>query len=226
MSAYDQYSQNDDHGFWATPVLTRDSGELWCPGFEGNTYASSPWDYVRIMIPVAAKRIAGPGWITPGKAEIKITKKRKTDKKSSSGSDGGRVTVLGLEQAEIEIALTIWTPEQWRVLRELWPILFPLSNKPPKGSSPGAKYPSRFTVQNPTLALHGVTGMVFTHSTGPEPHSVSRAKIFTMHALETLVDTGRKATTTPQTEKDPGSLYDKSATDVARPSADHHNTDP
>ena len=64
--------------------------------------------------------------MTPGIAEVKLTKYRDVDKnKKAAGNDGKRVTIHGIEPAEGEIELIIWTPQQWRMLKALWPVLFP-----------------------------------------------------------------------------------------------------
>lgn len=100
--------------FWGSPVLQRQDGTLYCPGYMGNTYASSQWDFVVIG-----------NFTTPGIARLTCDKQREVDKKKVKGADGARITLAGLEPAKVEIRLTIWTPEQLKQLDILRAQIFP-----------------------------------------------------------------------------------------------------
>lgn len=113
MAAYDNVAAVASN-FWGRPVLQADNGELYCPGFTGNTYAANPRDFVLIG-----------SYMTPGLAEVKCDKRRDVDKKKIKGADGARLTLAGLQPADVEIRITIWTPEQLRQLEILRAIIFP-----------------------------------------------------------------------------------------------------
>jgi hypothetical protein len=115
--------------FWGAPVLRWNSnaprwdglqsGELYCPGFEGATFSKRVNDYALI----------GGIAQTPGTCVVSGNKSRALDKKKASGSDGSRLTFHGIENAEGEMTITIWTPEQLRVMQELIPLIFPPTQK-------------------------------------------------------------------------------------------------
>lgn len=107
--------------FWFGPVYEADSGEWYCPGFTGNTYSKEPWDAVLISVPFSGNEQP----LTPGVCEVMVSKDRSVDKKKSAGTDGTRNTIHGINSAEGEIQVTIWTPQQYRMLLDLWDVLFP-----------------------------------------------------------------------------------------------------
>jgi hypothetical protein len=120
--------------FWAKPVLQASDGTYYSPGFDGPTYASSPWDYLYLGVPSTQP-------FTPGLCTVAVNRTRDVDKKKAVGNDGARVTIHGVDAAMVEIAIRIWTPEQLRQLAALWPTLFPNAYK-------GA--PPAYDVQRPT----------------------------------------------------------------------------
>lgn len=98
--------------FWYQPVYRLQDGTYFCTGCTGPTIATSLFDKVFFgTVP------------TPGVAEVDAKRERKCDTKDSAGVDGGTTTIHGIKPAEITIKLLIWTPEQYRALRELWPLL-------------------------------------------------------------------------------------------------------
>lgn len=115
--------------FWAKPVLQAQDGSYYCPGFEGATYAKNEWDKLIISVPYNPP-LEEPS--TPGLCEISVTKERTYDKKKAAGSDGARVTVHGIDPAQVEVRVTVWTPEQLRRLKSLWDVLFPGPQKQTK----------------------------------------------------------------------------------------------
>lgn len=107
--------------FWWPYVYEDDNGDWFAPGFVGNTYSKHPWDAVFLTIPFSGSEQP----YTPGICEVVAEKERTVDKKKPKGSDGARITVHGIELAEGEIKITIWTPQQYRILAAMWPVLFP-----------------------------------------------------------------------------------------------------
>jgi hypothetical protein len=98
--------------FWYQPVFQDGDGVLSCDGCTGPTIANSIHDKVFFgQLP------------TPGVADVEAKRERKIDVKDSPGVDGCTTTIHGIKPADITIRLLIWTPEQYKALRELWPLL-------------------------------------------------------------------------------------------------------
>jgi hypothetical protein len=134
--------------FWGRPVIQDASGNLFCPGFTGNTYSQHPWQSVTMPgVPHSGKSLPR----TPGICDVTCDKQREVDKKKAKGSDGARITLAGLQPAKVEIRVHIWTPEQLKELDILRPIIFPGPQK------------MKSTKQVPT------TGTVYTAGLGSVP---------------------------------------------------------
>ena len=98
--------------FWYQPVFENPDGTLYCTGCTGKTIADSLYDKVFFgSLP------------TPGVAEVEAKRERKVDEKDTPGTDGATVTIHGVKPADITVRLLIWTPDQYKALRELWPLL-------------------------------------------------------------------------------------------------------
>ncbi len=161
--------------FWGSPVFTAESdgymikeGELFCPGYIGNTISKNIWDYVVISFPKS-----GVSNITPGICNVNVRRGRKVDRKKSQGSDGERLTFTGISNADIDIAITIWTPEQLRILQLLWNFIQP---------AVGKGNPQAFSVSHPQLRYSQVQSCVFVESSGLEPNGKMRT--VTIKAIE------------------------------------------
>src|SRR6516225_3918036 len=121
--------------FWGSPVYrNKTTGQLFCPGYTGNTFASAITDYVVIG-----------DYTTPGVCEVKCDKQREVDKKKIKGADGARITLAGLEPANVDIKIKIWTPQQLLELDKLRAIIFPGRQKVTK-TIVGGQASSRTTV--------------------------------------------------------------------------------
>jgi len=182
--------------FWRQPVYQLQDGTYWTPGCDGPTYATSPWDYLYIGLPTTGTPQ------TPGLITVNPLRQYAADKKKPSGSNGGRLTIHGLELGEVDIELRIWTPEQLRQFAILWPILFPASNK---GTPPV------YDCQHPALAqgIHGIKSLQRLNLRGPR---IDRDGMgyFQIKATEFLKPSSTKAT---KTETAPlPTLYDSTAT--------------
>lgn len=198
--------------FWVQPVFTNDAGLLYCPGFTGETFAKWDWDFVKI----GDRK-------TPGLCEVTPQKARDVDKKKAAGSNGARLTIHGIDPGSFEIAITIWTPEQLKALRELWLYVFPPTNQRPRGASPTAPWPPAFDVQHPALKTHAIKSAVFISGDGPKPGSIKGSRVFTIKAVEYLAPSKKNVTQSPVASKpstrDPDVVY-------ATPGTDPNNTGP
>jgi hypothetical protein len=189
--------------FWAQPVLKDSNGLYFCPGFEGNTYLANPWDFIAFgtQNEVQDPYTAGPSSFsskTPGKCNVTFTKFRDVDKKKQSGSDGARLTLHGVEPAEVDIEVLIWTPEQWRQMKTLWSVINP-------GATKGT--PPAYDAYHPALAMQDVKALVFVSGTGPDIDD-KRVGHFKMKAWEYLPPSKKAAVKTVIQKK--GNLLDPS----------------
>jgi len=197
--------------FWSQPVYKNADGTYWAPGFDGPTYASSAWDYVYIGLPMSGTPL------TPGIARVRVNKARNFDKKKAAGSDGARVTFHGVDPAQVDIEITIWTPEQLRQLSLMWPVLFPQAYK---GTPPA------FSVQHPafTSGLHAIKSLQFISMEGPDIGHDRTGK-FTLRAIEYL-QPGKANATNTATAPLP-TLYDQGAAPaVSTPGSQSENLAP
>lgn len=211
MSAFDNAAAVASD-FWGSPVL-RDSstGELYCPGFVGDTYSKYPWDVALFQGIVK----------TPGVCEVKVAKAQDADVKKSAGADGARVTTHGVRPAEIDVAVKLWTPEQWERMKELWQLIMPRAGKD-KGKA--------VDVFHPVLDAHGIKSIIVIRGEGPSPASNPRAKVFTIHGLEYVAPSKKTATTTPVesigSRLDPGRESNGQVSPRPLPGAAGRNTSP
>jgi hypothetical protein len=164
--------------FWGSRVLVDANGHPYCPGFIGNTFTNNQWDTVKIAIPTPFLT----GTLqqlnvdrTPGICDVVVKRGRDIDRKKSAGSDGQRLTFKGINNADIEIAITIWTPEQLDVLAALWNVLQP---KVGKGE------PVAFDVSHPQFEINSIKSLCFIDSVGMTEGRTSKAKVFTIRAVE------------------------------------------
>ncbi len=122
--------------FWGQPIYIADDttagqfqvnpGDLYCPGYVGPTFAYNPWDKVGIQwVDPKTNKSKGAQNFTPGTCIVTVRKERTVDAKKSAGADGETITPHGLKAAEVEIRITIWTPQQFIELQALWLNLFP-----------------------------------------------------------------------------------------------------
>jgi hypothetical protein len=181
--------QKEAFAFWGAPVIKAQkdlgavkAGELYCPGFDGPTYANGVWDILKVQWPLIAdpgtQQIAG----TPGICEIDVSKDHRVDQKKPAGGEGARFTVHGVNPAKVTIRLTIWTPEQLRVLNKIFEFIFPK----------GASQANVIDVSHPSLIPAGIKSLLFTGYTGPSAGNAVRSKSFMLNALEFIKSTPQK----------------------------------
>jgi hypothetical protein len=167
-----------------------DKGHPYSPGYIGNTFSKNAWDAVQIAIPLPFMT----GVLqqlnvdrTPGLCEVDVRRGRDIDRKKSAGSDGQRLTFKGINNADVDIRITIWTPGQLDVLSALWNVLQP---KAGKGT------PSAFDVKHPQFEINGVKSLCFVDSIGMTDGHTSKTKIFTIKAIEYFPPGSKSAVTT------------------------------
>lgn len=181
--AYTDLTNIQSADFWGAPVIQASDGSLVCPGFEGNTYASNIWDYV----------IFGESSVTPGIANVSVNKRRLLDRQKPSGENYSRLVYTGLENAVIDIQLTIWTPMQWIALKKLWINLFPYlksANLPEEQPTSDTitrvspDWPPAFQVYHPALVPHLVSAIAILGADGPMPGYIPNSRLFVIHGIE------------------------------------------
>lgn len=180
--------------FWGAPVLLDANGVKYCPGYTGPTFSKNKTDYVQIEFP-------GGGLIgkTPGLCKVSVRRGRKVDRKKSSGSDGERLTFTGISNADIEIAIEIWTPDQFDKLNDLWRLI-----QPPAGKG----QPQAFDIKHPQFETNGIKSCVFVEARGFEPGSVVGMRVFVIQAIEYLPPGNKNVTNTPKRAQSRGSKLD------------------
>ncbi len=135
--------------FWGAPVLRDDNGELYCPGYTGNAYSSNGRDKVFIQVPFGSGNYPSQPY-TPGICTVDASKAREFDEKKAKGRDGGRLTTHGLNLGEVDITITIWTPQQLLELQRLWAIIFPGFTKTETHKVAGARSTTSVTASGDT----------------------------------------------------------------------------
>lgn len=192
--------------FWGAPVIKDARGTLSCPGYIGNTFfPEQAYSYLRISLPLPY-RVGSLSSVEafPGLCDVQVDVKRDKDQKKSAGSDGARLTLTGRAPAEVEVRCVIWTPEQLRILREMWRVIQPLAGK---GT------PSPYDVGHPVFDFHGVKSIQFLSASGPMQGGPPGSRVFVFKALEYLPPLKKNATTTPDKSKAKGAVARGSALD-------------
>ncbi len=192
--------------FWGAPVYTSPStGDLYCPGFTGNTFAANAWDKVgfvnatsSITDPILAPSLLNILSYTPGLCDVTVVKEAQVDEKKAAGGHGARLTVHGIKPAQIGIRILIWTPQQLKELKSLWDYLF--------GSSPLIVY-----AHHPIFDVHHIAAIQIIGGSGPEAGS-SGQRTFNIRAIEYLKPSPPKKSVT-KTEKPLPSKYDPNASE-------------
>src|SRR6266850_2130183 len=74
----------------------------------------SPWDMMTIG-----------GYVVPGHVVVFARKTKNYDQRMAVGYSGGQLTHLGYDPVELDITITIWTPEQLAGYEELVDVVMP-----------------------------------------------------------------------------------------------------
>lgn len=197
--------------FWGAPVLRRSDGELYCPGFSGETYSRNQWDYVGF----------GPILISPGLADVKVVKSQESDIKQAAGRDGATVTTHGVRPAEITVTLRIWTPQQLEEMYDLWAVIMPKANK---------NTATAFDVSHPVFTLHDIKSMIVLRGEGPVDGPAPKVKLFTITGIEFVARPKAQRSATKTLAKAEPSTLDPNATVAASapatPGTNRRNTGP
>ena len=168
--------------FWGSPVYADKDGRHWCPGFDGETFSTNQWDYIKF------NKIAGLAIDrTPGVCRVTVHKGHDVDKKKPPGAHGARHTSFGIKPADFNVEIEIWTPEQLRQLQILWAyVLTPKSDGSLK----------TIDVTHPMFGIHSIKSMQFVSGSGPVV-SHDRRGVFTMHVLEFMKPSTGNIVNTP-----------------------------
>lgn len=201
--------------FWVKPVLQASDGTYYCHGVEGDTYLKNPDSIVEIGGGSAPSASAGQRFALPGLCTVHCSKEYASDKKKPAGSNGARVTIHGIDAADIEIEVLIWTPEQLRQFRRIWPIIFPGN----KGTQQARD------VSHPTFTQHGVKSMIVLGGRGWDRGPVVNSRVFTIRGVEFIKPQTANVTTTPVGAKPLGSSFDAQA-NYPMPGSNSANTAP
>lgn len=209
-----QNVQSVSFNFWGAPVIQNADGSLFCPGFEGPTYAKNAYDKLKVTWPITLQ-IAGQGIDeTPGVAQIDIQKEHRYDEKKPAGADGSRVTVYGANPAKVTIRITVWTPTQLKVLKEIWKTLFP------KDSTQANAYDCYY----PGFEEYGIKALMFLGGSGPRMGGTVGTRIYEINAVEFSPPKKKNATKTPKGAAPDGSINDP--TKYPKPGSNKKNTGP
>lgn len=183
--------------FWAQPVYTASDGTYFCPGFDGPTFSTNPWDYIQIGTIYGTYTGGSPPDKTPGICRLRVGKGYEVDTKKPIGSNGSRNTAYGMHNAgtmatggskmPFDIEIEIWTPEQLRQLTTMWKFFVP----------PGGKgSPTPFDAKHPALGTHGIAAIQFISAEGPVVGR-DRRGTFTIRAMEFSLPNSSNAISTP-----------------------------
>ncbi len=154
--------------FWGAPVIKRQDGSKYCPGFVGETFSKNMWDLV----------LFGGILKTPGIAEVKVAKSQDADVKEAKGKDGAKITAYGIRPAQITINIKIWTPDQLDELRGLWQQIMPRANQSKD------QRPSVLDIYHPNLKVMEIKQAIVLRGEGMAAGSESKTKVFQIDCLE------------------------------------------
>ena len=176
--------------FWASPVYQTEDGRYWSPGFDGETFATNPWDFIKLGVTYGPNTGSTPADRTPGICRVHVGKGYDVDMKKPQGGNGMRATFTGTRPAghkhskghastggrmPFDVEFEIWTPEQLRQFNIMWAYLVPQGGK-------GAA-PIGFDASHPVFTTHGIAAMQFISGEG---FSIGRDRrgIFKAKAIE------------------------------------------
>ena len=210
MSAYDGIA-GIPSDFWGSPVLRDNEGQLYCPGFIGATFSTSEWDYCTFG-----------GDLSPGVCTVTIHKTQAVDVKKAAGVDNATQTFHGLNPGEIDISITLWTPQQFEELKKLWKKIMPRAEK-----TVGTAY----DFYHPSTATMGIKSVAVIAGSFGADGKVSRSKVFSIRATEWYQPKKRKTSTkTPIASigsvLDPGRVSNGQVVPRPLPGAAARNTGP
>jgi hypothetical protein len=69
------------------------------------------------------------GYALPGRAAVDGSAKKRLQVMKANGADGGALVERGYTPGELDIDLTMWTPEQWDTWQRILPVVFRKPNK-------------------------------------------------------------------------------------------------
>jgi hypothetical protein len=165
-------------------------------GYEGPLYAPNPHD----LVILGGKKL-------PGKCEVKALPTQEYGREKAPGRDGAAIILQGYLPGPIDIAVLMWTPEQWEVFQDVMDLVW---NRPGKISSGFSKRGQQFfssidktaseagqisrgaalaeqraiTIGHPALQEANITKVVVTGRSLPEPGPFPQSRIVNIKCLE------------------------------------------
>jgi hypothetical protein len=152
-------------------------------GFEGELYASNPWDTVTL----GGKQL-------PGLCEVRGLPRLQLDRQKVNGQDGATLIERGYLPGPIEIKVTIWTPEQWEVMQDvisaIWRKPGKIATTQKKVSQSQIKKEAKVAEQAaldidyPGAAMLRIKSVVVDGLSMPEPGSGEQVRVISIKCVE------------------------------------------
>lgn len=135
----------------------------------------NPWD----ILTLNNKR-------APGIAEVNVTPHMQIDIKKTTGFDGGPTIELGHKAAKVDIAITLWTAEQWEAMQAILAEIWRLPGREPKGSTALTRTRrAAVAISHPNCAIYGISAVLIEGPEGlvPAP-GIPGAKLLRIRAVQ------------------------------------------
>ncbi len=136
---------------------------------------------------------------SPGIANVFMRKRLRLDKKQPAGSRGQTQTVQGIDNAEIDIEIQMWTFAHWQRWLALLSVLLPVhqvtSTNAKTGFVTAVGGPVPIKVSHPAFAGQGIDTLFIMQIGTPVNHQCIGVKYVTIRALEFLPVTPMAVTT-------------------------------
>lgn len=154
--------------FWISGVSVGNGIDCLLPDIAQGLPDSMIWQVVFM----AGKRV-------PGLAQVKFKRGHRVDKRTASGMAGQSMVALGYNPSEINIKITLWTPQQW--------IDFQTVTVPSVQPHPGKAnaLPKSVEVRHPSLGVWGAKQFFVLNVEGPVKGSVNGTMEITFDCSDT-----------------------------------------
>lgn len=149
------------------------TGEGYSVEGEETLYPGNAWDRVKLG-----------AYKLPGVCSVSVKPARRVDKQTKNGGDGSVKIFKGLDDAKVDIEITIWTPEQYEELHRITGLIWPGAGKDTKHegkrTSAGTKTQLALDITHPECERYGIASVVILSMTSLVPGSVVGTKKMTM----------------------------------------------
>jgi hypothetical protein len=106
------------------------------------------------------------GLRVPGLCDVKVKRAHRLDRRCANGVDGGAMTSLGYNPAEVTIKLRMWTPQQLLDFQAI--TIDSIQPRPGKAMA----RPVAVQVEYPSLGMWGIKSLFVVSIAGPERTSI------------------------------------------------------